>query len=328
MKTVKYFLFALLAIAVFLTAAVDTSLRSAAEDKNASASPPSSMSVLYREAKGILLATCMRISADHLERTVSRFHIDRVLEGNYNEGDTVSVIADSVAGQKYILYITDSSSPDQQELSLITETPIPVSESGFISYDGASFSLESLSADIERQKRILTIPSSYYYYSSFETLASACDEIIIGRVVNVSEPVDTLCRSGINGESTLSTLSIITVTVKVENGFYGSLSYGERLSLALSPQNSISIINAADLNPMTAEAPSFITPLQGNTYIFFLKKSEDLKRKDYFTVNPYEGSVLLIGDNMIHPFYNEALSGINSLQAFSKRMNEVFGVSF
>lgn len=280
--------------------------------------PPASISILYREADSVLLATCMRLTGDEEEPLAARFCVDKVLDGAAEEGDVITLPLEASAGVRYLLYLRNTENGQE----LVTEAPIPV-DSGSVVYGNEIVSIESIAEDMERQRRIIPIPSGSYFYGSLETLAPACDEIVIARVLSASGPVDTVCRSVKKGESTLSTFGVVFVRLKVENGFYGSLSYGDKLDVVITPYNAIPVTNATDLTPMTADAPPMLTPEVGSAYIFFLKKGGDSKTPRYFPINPYEGCVMLVGSSVIHPYYNDALKGVDDLAGFSERLREL-----
>ena len=56
--------------------------------------------------------------------------------------------------------------------------------------------------------------------------------------------------------------------------------------------------------------------------MFFLIRSEDPKSDRYFTVNPYEGYVLLSGSAVIRPYYNEAMARINDVATLAAMLKE------
>ena len=121
----------------------------------------------------------------------------------------------------------------------------------------------------------------------------------------------------------MSTQEEIFLSVRVENGFYGAYGYGDRLDIVLSSHLSIPVINATDLSPKTVEAPNKALPEEGKVYIFFLMHSEDKKSAYYFTVNPYEGYVPVIGNSVTHPYYNDAFRGLVDLKSFSLLLKDV-----
>ncbi len=277
--------------------------------------PPAALSMLYREADIVLLATCMRITGEETEPVSARFCVDKVLDGAAEEGEVMTLPVKADAGVRYLLYIKNVDGARE----LVTDSPIPV-DSGSIVYDNEIVSIESIAEDMARQRRIISIPSGSYYYGSLDTLAPACDEIVIARVISAAGPTPAVCRSVKKGESTLSTFDVVFVRLKVENGFYGSLSYGDKLDAVITPYNAIPVTNATDLAPMTADAPPMLTPEVGSAYIFFLIKGGDSKSVRYFPVNPYEGCVMLVGSSVIHPYYNDALKGVDDLAGFSEKL--------
>lgn len=315
-KALKAALLAVYALAALVLLAVHPSISSQKQVSNDP--PPAALSMLYREADTVLLATCMRLTGEEAEQVAARFCVDKVLDGAAEEGDVITLAAEATAGVRYLLYIKNTDNGRE----LVSGSPIPV-DSGNVIYENEVVSIESISEDMARQRKIIAIPSGLYFYGSLESLAPACDEIVIARVLSASEPTGTVCRSVMKGESTLSTLGMVFVRLKVENGFYGSLSYGDKLDVAIAPYNAIPVVNATDLTPMTADAPPVLTPQVGSAYIFFLIRGEDKKTVRYFPVNPYEGCVLLVGSSVIHPYYNDALKGIDDLAGFSARLREL-----
>ena len=316
MKAVRISLLALLALAVLFAVSVSLPLSGAEEDPDPA--PPASVSTLYREADRVLVATCMRETAKEDGSFVSRFRVNSVFDGAASEGDNVSLECEAVIGRTYLLYLRNGDAGE----TLLTEAPLPVDKDS-VTIDGETVSLKSIEQDIARQRKILVIPSGSYYYGSLETLAAECDDIVVARVLSVSDPTETVCRSVTKGESTSSTMNIVFVRIRVENGFYGGLVYGNKLEVAIMPYNAIPVLNSTDLSPMTADAPPVLTPEVGSTYIFFLVRSEDRKELRFFPVNPYEGCVLLVGSSVIHPYYNDALKGLDDLAGFSEKLRAI-----
>lgn len=274
--------------------------------------PPASVSRLYRESDRILLATCTRVTEDEEGNISSRFIAEEALEGEAAENEIIILPVSASQGARYLLYL---KSEDGGEAA--AAEPFAVEDDSIIC-ENEPCTIESIRADIERQRRILTVPAESLYYGSLEGLAAACDEIVVARVLSVSEPTETVCRAEGKGESTLATLEQVFLRIKIENGLFGSLRYGDKLSVVLSPYSSRPVINASTLTPKTVGAPPASYPKAGSVYIFFLERSEDSKSDYYFTVNPYEGYVMLLGNTITHPYYNEAFREINDLRKFSE----------
>ena len=319
MKIFKRVLAALVALAAVVTAFVRFPLPDRIAASHKETPPPAAISRFYRESEGILLATCIRTAPAEDGGSVARMRIDSVLDGQAEEGEVVSIRAEAASGAQYLLYLAPRAEEGQAEETLLTGQPLPV-ESGSVMYEGELLPISAIVRDIERQREILTVPSQTVFYDSIESLAAACDEIVIARVVGKSEPRATLCRSAEKGASTLSTIEQVFLTVKVENGLFGDLTYGDKLSVVIEPYNVRPVINAVDLKPKTVEAPPESSPELGSVYIFFLLRSEDKKSSYYFTVNPYEGWVLLIGGSVIRPYYNTAFSRTSDLTRFVERL--------
>lgn len=316
MKIVKTVFLVFLLALLFVSVSISIPQRDSGDE----AVPPASMSLLYRESEKILVATCMRQIKGENGEIISRFRVDEVIDGSSNEGDLLSVTVEASPEKQYLLYLTEHVNGEVTEYSILTQHPISVSEGSFI-YEGVKLTVEALSKDIERQRKIITIPSQIYFYNSLDSLREACDEILIGRVISVSEPTETVCRSEMKGESIISTNNMVFVRVLVENDFSGNYFYGNVITVVLPPHNLIPILNETDLSPMTGDAPRFISPSSGKSYIFFLIKSDDKKRSDYFTVNPYEGYSLLLKNSIASPYYNEAMRGISNIVDFSRLIN-------
>ena len=320
MKTLKRVLAALVALAVLTAAFVRFPLPDRIAAARQETPPPAALSRLYRESDMILIATCMRTAVSAEGVSTSRFRADSVLDGQFAAGDMLSLTAEATPGAQYLLYVAkpEQGGENPRAYELLTEAPLPV-EGGSVLYGGELWGVTGIVEDIERQHSILTVPSQSVFYESIDELRAACDEIVIGRVVRASEPTPTLCRSAENGESTLSTIEQVFLTVKVENGLNGGLAYGEKLNVVIEPYNSRPVINAVDLKPKTVKAPPESVPQEGSVYIFFLCRSEDKKSSYYFTVNPYEGCVRLIGNSIIHPYYNKVFTATNDLKRFLER---------
>ena len=323
MKKSKLIPALLLAAVVLFFVCAEFPMRAGREDPRSAAIPPS-VSIRYRDADRILLATCMRVSQTEGAPARARFKIDEVFEGAASEGATLTVAAEAEPGRQYLLYLMTRVDPETGESAgteLVPGSLITVND-GVAEVDGAEFTLESLRRDVARQRNILTVPAEEYYYSDLGSLIEACDEIVIARVLSVSEPKETLCRSVGKGESTLNTLEELFVSVCVENGLAGELRGGEKLSIVLEPHYARPVINAQDLSAKTVAAPPVSTPRVGSAYVFFLIRSEDPKSDRYFTVNPYEGYVLLSGSAVIRPYYNEAMARINDVATLAAMLKE------
>ena len=315
----KIILAALLGLLILFSVSVSLPLPDRSSEKADETPPPASVSLLYRDAERILICTCLRTADPDAGRELAKFRVDEVLDGAVEKGLTFDIAADALLGGKYLIYLTRGG--EEEDYRIMTGEPIPV-EGGMAQFENAVCSIESIRRDIEEQRKILTVPSQSFFYGEFEPLVNACDEVIIGRVISVSGPVDTLCRSVEKGESTLSTLTQIFIRIRVENGFYGSFSYGDKIDVVFSPYNARPVVNATDLVPKTLEVHPDAEIQPGGRYIFFLQKSVDVKSDYYFAVNPYEGYVPVNGDAITHRYYNEAMSGVNDLKDFSARLYE------
>lgn len=308
----------LLALLILFSVSVNLPLPDVRSEKEEETLPPASVSLLYRDAERILISTCIRTADPDAGRPLAKFRVDEVLDGAAEVGSTFDLAAQAQLGGKYLLYLA----PDGEETGIMTGDPVPVSK-GSAQFENAVCTVESIKRDIEQQRKILTVPSQSFFYGEFGALANACDEILIGRVISVSEPTDTLCRSVDGGESTLSTLKQVFIRIKVENGMFGGFDYGDKLDIVLSPYNVRPVINAVDLTPKTVDMHPAVSFDVGARYIFFLMKSEDVKSDYYFTVNPYEGYVVVRGNALSRPYYNDAMRGINDIRQFSTILKDV-----
>ena len=325
MSIVKRLLLCLLAAALVLGISLYLPLPDRTNEPRQEDPPPAAISIRYRDAEKILLATCMRITQTEDGAAAARFTVDEALVGGDEEGATLTAVMNAEPGRQYLLHLKWQEPQEETGRAVL----VPVAEglitveNGIASLDGQSCTLESIREDIRRQKKVLTVPSQKFFYNDFASLAAACDEVVICRVLSVSEPTETVCRSTQKGESTLSTLEQVFLRVRVENGLYGSLPYGEKLDVVLEPYYVRPVINATDLTAKTVKYPPESLPRVGCVYIFFLQRSEDVKSDIYFTVNPYEGYVLLIGDRLIHPYYNRAMDEMNDLKLFAERLKKL-----
>lgn len=318
MKVLKTVLSVVFLIAILFVFSFE--IKESADNEPLIPALPASLSKLFRDADLIAVATCLlnTLSAD--DDIPTGFRIDRTVYGRASSGEVIKVDASADAGRKYLLYLKKSD-PSDTVYSVLTQDPIPFTDNA-ATYESVSFPIESILKDIERQEKILTIPSKFYYYDDFHALITSCDEVILGRVISVSKPTATLCRSEAKGETTQSSMNMVFVRIKVENSFSDSFEYGDFIKMVLAPYNSIPIINDTDLTPITSSSPYFNVPSVGNTYVFFLIKGEDKKRDDYFTVNPYEGYVLILKNEIIRPYYNYALKNISDLDTLSMMMKQ------
>ena len=313
MRIVKIIAAFALALLVVFTAAVRLPLPDRTSPNSEGDPPPAAISRLYREADAIALCVCLHSSASAEETGTSRFLVRRVLDGAIEAGDILELPTAVEPGRMYLIYISEG---EEGESSLCVE-PIPVENEESFVFENEVCSIASVENDIERQRRIITVPAQSFYYGTLEGLAEACDEIIVGKVISVSEPTMTECRSESKGESTYSTMEQVFLRIRVENGLFGGLRYGDKLDVVMTPYSVASVIKATDLTPKTVDPPPASYPKVGTSYIFFLLRSDDKKSSLYFTVNPYEGSVLLIGNSVHHAHYNEAFREINDLRRFS-----------
>ncbi|MBO6062026.1 MAG: hypothetical protein J6P98_07965 [Clostridia bacterium] len=319
MKPIKRILAAVVAAITVAVVFVRLPLPDMREAEAEQAPPPAAVSRFWREAEKIALATCMRNVERADGSVLSRFRVDESLEGGLETGGILSIPCLAEPGSKFLLYLRSVGEGEEAGYELVTDQPLPVVGSR-VEFEGEHYGLESIVADIERQRSILTVPSQSFFYGSIEGLAAACDEIVIARVLSVSDPEETVCRSADKGESTLMTVEQVFMRIKVENGLSGGLAYGEKLSVVLEPYNVRPVINATNLSPKTVGAPPESAPKVGSVYIFFLIRSADKKSSYYFTVNPYEGCVLLLGNSVIHPYYNIAFRETNDLRRFVERL--------
>ncbi len=317
MKPVRIILASILALLILFSVSVDLRLPDAISDKEEDTLPPASVSLLYRDAEKILVATCLRKADPEAGRPLAKFRTDEVLDGQAEEGATFDIAASAELGGKYLLYIA----PDGENSVILTGDPVPIIN-GSAEFGNAVCTIDSIKRDIEEQRKILTVPSQSFFYGEFGALANACDEILLGRVIYSSGPEDTLCRSVDGGESTLSTQKQVFLRVRVENGLFGSFRCGDKLDIVLSPYNARPVINAVDLTPKTVDVHPAVSFEVGERCVFFLIKSEDIKSDYYFTVNPYEGYVVVKSNAISRPYYNDAMHGVNDIKQLSKRLFE------
>lgn len=318
MRIFKRMLLGLLAAAMLLGVAFYLPLPNRPSEARRGDQPVAAISIMYRDAELVLLAACMRVTQTDEGLPNARFTVDEVLAGKAEAGDVLSVPMNADPGKQYLLYLkTDPESGGGYVP--VSDSAVTVEE-GTAYLEGRSCTLESIREDMERQNSILTVPAQKFFYNDFPSLAAACDEIVVARVLSVSEPTDTVCRSARRGESVVSTLEQVFMRVRVENGLYGSFKSGDKLSVVLEPYYVRPVINATDLSVKTVSAPPESLPQVGRSYIFFLLRSEDVKSDIYFTVNPYEGYVLLIGNTVRRPYYNTAMSEMNDLRIFAERL--------
>ena len=320
MRVLKRIFIGLLAAAMLLGIALYLPLPDRPNEAKREDPPVAAISIMYRDAELVLLAGCMRITQNDEGLPFARFTVDEVLAGHAEEGEVLSIPMSAEPGKQYLLYLKKDA--ESGAYMPVSESTVTV-EDGMAYLEGRSCTLESIRDDMERQKRILTVPAQKFFYNELPSLIEACDEIVVAKVLSVSEPTATVCRSGRKGESIVNTLEQVFMRVRIENGLYGSFRSGDKLSVVLEPYYVRPVINATDLSVKTVEAPPESLPQVGRTYIFFLLRSDDVKSDIYFTVNPYEGYVLLIGNTVRRPYYNSAMGEINDLRMFAERLREI-----
>lgn len=318
-------LIALFALGVTFAAFTVTENASAAADTSTAAG--ASMHRSYREASDIVLATCSLNYTSASGQEVSRFTVSSVYAGGMAAGDTFTLSCDASVGVSYLLYLGRGGGADYAE-----------DESGFVSVSeelitvegdtarcaGVSYSLSSIIEDFDEQRSVLTVPAQSFYYGDLASLAAACDDVALCRVISVDGPYATQCRSDVKGESISSTSNIIYVTLQTENSFGGRHSYGDIIKVAIAPARTQSVINEEDLSSVTYSSPVKL-PAVGGHYVFFLAHSSDAKSDYHFAVNPYQGYVELVEDSIVRPYYNTALDGVYTLEALAARLSELFG---
>ncbi|MCR5808285.1 MAG: hypothetical protein K6G56_01845 [Clostridiales bacterium] len=321
MSVVKKILAALLAVLILGTVAVRLPLpnRRTEPDENP---PPASISVLYREAESILICSCARSKADENGVFTSRFKVETVLAGNEPSGSVIVLREEAVPGALYLAYLRDADEGKE----LIPGALFAIEDNAITAEDRVC-TIDSIIKDIERQQKILAVPAQSFFYERFDELVNACDEIVIGRVIKSVGPKETLCRSTLRGESTIGTIDQVFLRVKIENGLYSGMKYGDKIDVVISPYSARPVINAVDLTPKTVEAPPETYPKEGGVYVFFLIRSEDAKSGYRFAVNPYEGYVQVIGNTIYHPYYNDAMRDVNDLRRFASKLREAMAAA-
>ena len=238
-----------------------------------------------------------------------------LVQGFFPGADSASVVA---KGKEYPAVCED-------EAGYVSVTEGLITVEGDTAKCGSSrYSLSSIINDIAAQRSVLAMPAQSFYYNDAASLAAACDDIVLCRVVSVEGPKPTQCRSFVKGESISSTANLLYVTVLVENSFGGERAYGDTMVIALSPALTRSVINAGDLSAISYSSPIKL-PQEGEHYIFFLTRSEDAKSDIRFAVNPYQGYVELEGDSVIRPYYNKAIEGVRSLGELAGIINSAIG---
>ena len=331
MRTVKRLLTFLLAVVFAFGISYATFTVSEQEPVSAGVSSAASTELAihrsYREASDIVLATCSLQYRSASGNAVSRFTVDKVYDGTLSVGDSITLSGGAKVGESYLLYLGQGGGADyaEDEAGFVSVTDQLISVRGDTAYcGGESYSLSSIIDDLSEQRSVLTIPAQSFYYNDLTELINACDDVVLCRVIGVEGPYSTRCRSNEKGETVLSTVEQTFLTLKVENGFGGEHSYGDRLRVAISPEHMQSVINAGDLSSVHFGSPIKM-PEEGGDYLFFLLHSEDAKSDCCFAVNPYQGCIELDGDRLIRPYYNTAFIGIVSLDEFAGLLARIQG---
>ena len=329
MRTVKRLLaaFIITAVALCATFAAVTAADNASSVSAANPTAGPAMHRSYREASDIVLAECSLRYKTASGNTVSRFTVKNVYDGTFKEGDTFVLSEEAEEGASYLLYLAPGGGADysEDEAGYVSVTEGLITVEGDTAKCGSSrYSLSSIINDIAAQRSVLAMPAQSFYYNDAASLAAACDDIVLCRVVSVEGPKPTQCRSFVKGESISSTANLLYVTVLVENSFGGERAYGDTMVIALSPALTRSVINAGDLSAISYSSPIKL-PQEGEHYIFFLTRSEDAKSDIRFAVNPYQGYVELEGDSVIRPYYNKAIEGVRSLGELAGIINSAIG---
>ena len=271
----------------------------------------------YRNANLIIMGECTAIHTNAQGDICYDLTIAKVLAGDKQAGDTVHCTTGAMeVGRTYLLYLAEGEDVDFAEdttpYQIVTETPLLIQD-GYVKWNEAYLTVEELIADMEKASETIVAPAKIYYYSKLKDLFDACDEVFIGRVLDVPAFEELPFYSYESGASVENSLLGSVTTVRAYGSIKGKLVYGDTIKLVYAPDMAAEIMDAATLAPVPNSKNKVASLAKGQVYLFFLIQGPDSKQQYYFPVNSMQGSVQIIYDSLAVPSFNGALKDYESL---------------
>ncbi len=287
---------------------------------------------IYKSAAMVVMGECLQSHINSNGDTCYDLSVTEVIAGNALAGDVIHCTEGAMKdGQSYLLYLAEGEdmyhTEDMMRYKLLSDGPLPVSESGIVDFGGTQLGLSDIKQDIARMDAVITAPAMAYYHKTLAALSEAADEVFIGRVKSVSPERSMAFRSHTDGTTVENTLPASIAVVEAYGVLKGALNYGDEIELVYSPAMSANLVDAGTLKTVSYGAEDAPELLEDEVYLFFLQQSPDAKQAYRFSVNPMQGYVRVdTGDNVHVPYVNRALQGYRDLADLVEELRKIMGV--
>jgi hypothetical protein len=251
--------------------------------------------------------------------------------GDKNENDTLNCVNLSDrfhTGDSYLFFLKNAtdiidSAGFIETYKLIDDTPFSVS-GGSVFVNSIKLSLSDLINEMFQLESVFSVPSELFYYNSLDDLIADCDEVLLGRITDISssEMLSFEAKDGGITEQYYQNASIIKINAL--NVQKGSIDPDDFVTVVHSnAMASITFYSDTLLNvPYTSENVPALK--KGAIYLFFLIDAPDSWQAHYFFINPLQGFVPVRADTLASPSCNYAMSGRTQLAQVLNRVRYIY----
>ena len=257
---------------------------------------------LYPKAQAILAATVENQSDGCLLVEITQVYkgVDNKYSSFFVKNTTDLAFID---GEEYLLFLTK---PTQREdthtihYDIVSEQSDPhlVKGDSVVPQSGKPITLYAVTEEVSKLQTTVTVPAYFQYYRDLTKLIEGSDLIFIGTVDQILSDDSFPFYVRDEGFEEMFTETAQPVRISPKQVLKGDVK--GQITVLRSQSMVYNTINEATLEP-TSYTESDQPPLQeGADYLFFLVgKGDSSSSGYYFMVNPFEGCVQLLGDQLM-----------------------------
>ena len=224
----------------------------------------------------------------------------------------------AAVGDEYVIFLNEKKDSLRYETGEFSYIRLSVDNAV---WNGTSYSRTGLFRLLSQYKNTIRFPLGTYFYEKRSDLLKSSSYIVIGRLLHDPsiEERNTYAEDGNVSRSKMTKCFISQVTAIAS--LAGDIKSGTTLQVIYAPESVSSMTDASTLSTVSLAARDIPDLSGGEYYVFFLNKTEGAEQDFYFPVNPIQGWVSLVNDELSAAEKNTLFEDCKQLKQLVSELN-------